>query len=323
MRTTKHQSKTEMAEPNRKPKIILEKGLVRSKKISDIHRYDGYAILRLDTSTYIAIADKKLCIDAERSKTKIFLKGDNVLTINFGENEKGERLFVNSKACEDRNVLVLREFPKYADSLNFKSSGEMDFQIFKYGTVYYGNKNRKCYMIHPCKENENVELWVVDGLYPIKTAVELAAEQNGKDNLKPPPPPSQPPMPNSPVTGREFLYGYPQWMPSIVFEFQFPQEEDPLIRAGCTNGPMDSTQVYGMSQRSVQQQGPQQQLQPQLPYLQQQQASQPGSIFNSQPLPPLAPPPPLPLSYLSSPTTSQQGDPTRPMYQSCMPCLLH
>ena len=157
-----------MTELNKKPKIILEKGNLCHKKITNIEDYKGRAMIQLNIDIYTAKDSKKLCANAKRSKTKIFNKGDNVLTICFSEEENGERLFVCPNACEDRNMLVCREFQEYSSSLEPKYSGYMEFQIIKSGTVSHRNSEKTCYMICPCEGKNEVELWVAGDLYPIR-----------------------------------------------------------------------------------------------------------------------------------------------------------
>ena len=167
-----------MPELNKKPKIILEKGNLCHKKITDVKDYKGRAMIQLNIATYTAKDSKKLCANAQRSKTKIFKKGDNVLTICFSEEENGERLFVCPDACENRNMLVCREFQEYSSSLEPKYSGYMEFQIIKSGAVFHKNSKKTCYMILPCEGKKDVELWVAEDLYPIRTEEEtLPAEQ--------------------------------------------------------------------------------------------------------------------------------------------------
>lgn len=304
-----------MTKSTKKPKTVLEKGVLRPKKISDIKNYPHYAIVWLDTVTYKATADQKLCPEADKSKTKIFIKNDNVLTIDFGEHEKGEMLFVNPKACEDRNALVVRELLKYKDSLNYINKGKMSFQVFKQGKVSHGGKDRKCYMINPCKDKENVELWIAEGVYPLHTGDDTGPEQNGAiTNITP----STPTM-----VGGELQNSFPPGMLNLNYFYKFPSKEDPLTK--LESEPMNSTFLFetpqieihyprfqgfqGFQQSHFQSQflwpppPPPQQQRPQ--YFQSQHSwSPPAVILNSHPPPPLLSPPPPPPSTSTSSTTS-------------------
>lgn len=293
-----------MTKSTKKPKTVLEKGVLRPKKISDIKNYPHYAIVWLDTVTYKATADQKLCPEADKSKTKIFLKNDNVLTIDFGEHEKGEMLFVNPKACEDRNALVVRELLKYKDSLNRINDGKMSFQVFKQGKVSHGGKDRKCYMINPCKDKENVELWIAEGVYPLHTGDDPGPEQNGAISHQTPSTPT--------MVGGELQNTFPPGMLNLKYFYRFSSKEDPLLKLGSE--PMNSTFLYRAPQMETSYQGfqgfQQSQFQSQFLWPQQQQPqyfqfqpswSPPAVILNSHPPPPpLPPPPPMPPSTTSS-----------------------
>lgn len=148
---------------NKKPKTILKTGKVSPRKVTDIKPLFGNKIIELPVVECIAKEDRLLSDGIGKSKTKLFHKGD-ILTIIIPGLKAGvdndEVLFINERACEDRNILIIRLISKYADSLIKPRAHKKGFKVMMTGKVREEDEEVDCYMVCPYEKKENVVLWV-------------------------------------------------------------------------------------------------------------------------------------------------------------------
>ena len=189
-------NKREKADYNhRKPKTILKNREVRAKKITNVSSIaEEGQYMTINIIEYTALKTMQLCLNGKANKAKLFNKGDRVTIIDIKASDD-RMLFVNSNASELRNVLVTRRYAEYEAGLSYSCTKTTEFHVLKKGFVTDGAARYKCYMVCPCPQKAEVELWVAENIFKINIKKK---EEEGKytafpvqilPSLLPPPPP--------------------------------------------------------------------------------------------------------------------------------------